>query len=91
MTVGDQPVRLTVKEYELLRVLSVNAGRVLIYEYALGAYLARIYGGAVLFSDILQRASSGIDAIEAALAAGRPRRLVRGGASRLGCCDPAVG
>ena len=32
VTVGGQPVRLTVTEYELLRVLSVNAGRVLTYE-----------------------------------------------------------
>ena len=37
--------------------------------YALGAYLARTYGGAALFSDIVQSADSGIDAIEAALAA----------------------
>ncbi len=37
--------------------------------YALGAYLARTYGGADLFSDIVQSAGSGIDAIEAALAA----------------------
>ena len=36
--------------------------------YALGAYLARTYGGAALFSDIVQSADSGIDAIEAALA-----------------------
>ena len=32
VTVAGQPVRLTVTEYELLRVLSVNAGRVLTYE-----------------------------------------------------------
>ena len=32
VTVGGQQVRLTVKEYELLRVLSVNAGRVMTYE-----------------------------------------------------------
>ena len=37
--------------------------------YALGAYLARTYGGAALFSDIVQSSDSGIDAIEAALAA----------------------
>ena len=37
--------------------------------YALGAYLARTYGGADLFSDVVQSADSGIDAIEAALAA----------------------
>ena len=36
--------------------------------YALGAYLARTYGGAALFSDIVQSAASGIDAIETALA-----------------------
>ena len=32
VTVGGRPVRLTATEYELLRVLSVNAGRVLTYE-----------------------------------------------------------
>ena len=32
VTVGGRPVRLTVTEYELLRVLSVNAGRVMTYE-----------------------------------------------------------
>ena len=32
VTVAGQPVRLTATEYELLRVLSVNAGRVLTYE-----------------------------------------------------------
>ncbi len=35
--------------------------------YALGAYLARTYGGAELFGDIVQSRYSGIDAIEAAL------------------------
>ena len=38
--------------------------------YALGAYLARTYGGAELFSEIVQSGSSGVEAIEAALAAG---------------------
>ena len=38
--------------------------------YALGAYLARTYGGAELFSEIVQSGSAGVDAIEAALAAG---------------------
>ena len=37
--------------------------------YALGAYLARTYGGAELFSEIMQSRSAGVDAIEAALAA----------------------
>jgi two-component system KDP operon response regulator KdpE len=32
VSVGGRPVRLTVKEYELLRVLSINAGRVMTYE-----------------------------------------------------------
>ena len=36
--------------------------------YALGAYLARTYGGAELFSEIVQSDSSGVAAIEAALA-----------------------
>jgi two-component system KDP operon response regulator KdpE len=40
VTLDDQPVRLTVKEYELLRVLSVNAGRVLTYE----SLLRQIWG-----------------------------------------------
>ena len=35
--------------------------------YALGAYLARNYGGAALFSTIVQNEHSGTDAIEAAL------------------------
>ena len=37
--------------------------------YALGAYLARTYGGARLFSEIVQSDRSGIQAVEAALAA----------------------
>ena len=37
--------------------------------YALGAYLARIHGGAALFGDIVRRGESGTAAIEAALAA----------------------
>ena len=37
--------------------------------YALGAYLARTYGGAELFRAIVQSDRSGVDAIEAALAA----------------------
>ena len=32
VTVADRPVRLTATEYELLRILSVNAGRVVTYE-----------------------------------------------------------
>ena len=38
--------------------------------YALGAYLSRTYGGAELFSEIVRSDSAGVDAIEAALAAG---------------------
>ena len=34
--------------------------------YALGAYLARTYGGAALFQAIVQNTGTGIDAIEAA-------------------------
>lgn len=37
--------------------------------YALGAYLARIHGGAALFGDIVRNRESGTAAIEAALAA----------------------
>ena len=40
VTVGGKHVRLTVTEYELLRVLSVNAGRVLTYE----SLLRQIWG-----------------------------------------------
>ena len=36
VSVAGRPVRLTVTEYELLRLLSVNAGRVLTYESLLG-------------------------------------------------------
>ena len=42
--------------------------------YALGAYLARIHGGAALFGDIVRRGESGTAAIEAALAARGARR-----------------
>ena len=35
--------------------------------YALGAYLARTYGGAPLFGDIVASAHAGVDAVEAAL------------------------
>lgn len=37
--------------------------------YALGAYLARTYGGAPLFQDIVQSDRAGVDAVEAALLA----------------------
>ena len=37
--------------------------------YALGAYLARIHGGAALFGDVVRNGQSGTAAIEAALAA----------------------
>ena len=40
VTVGGRPVQLTVTEYELLRVLSVNAGRVLTYQ----SLLRQIWG-----------------------------------------------
>ena len=40
VTVGGKQVRLTPTEYELLRVFSVNAGRVLTYE----SLLRRIWG-----------------------------------------------
>ncbi|MCY4482179.1 MAG: response regulator [Spirochaetaceae bacterium] len=40
VTVGGRAVRLTVTEYELLRILSVNAGRVLTYE----SLLRQIWG-----------------------------------------------
>ena len=46
-------------------------GRIANYaiNYAMGAYLARTYGGAELFSEIVQSDQSGIDAIDAALQA----------------------
>ena len=43
VTVGGRAVRLTVTEYELLRILSVNAGRVLTYE----SLLRQIWGDRV--------------------------------------------
>ena len=41
VTVADRPVELTVTEYELLRVLSVNAGRAVTYE----SLLRQAWGG----------------------------------------------
>ena len=41
VTVASRPVQLTVTEYELLRVLSVNAGRVSTYD----AILRQVWGG----------------------------------------------
>ena len=41
VTVADSPVPLTVTEYELLRVLSVNAGRVATY----GSLIRQVWGG----------------------------------------------
>ena len=38
--------------------------------YALGAYLARTYGGAELFGEVVRSGGAGVGAIEAALAAG---------------------
>ena len=53
MTVGGRAVSLTTTEYELLRILSVNAGRVVTFEslfrqvwdtqYATGTGLARAF------------------------------------------------
>ena len=60
--------------YNLFNDIQVTAwgGRLANYgvNYALGAYLARTYGGAELFSEIVQSGGAGVDAIEAALAAG---------------------
>ena len=60
--------------YNLFNDIQVTAwrGKLANYavNYALGAYLARTYGGAELFSDIVQSGGAGVDAIEAALAAG---------------------
>ena len=59
--------------YNLFNDLQVTAwdGVIANYSlnYALGAYLARTYGGAALFSHIVQSSGSGIAAIETALAA----------------------
>ena len=53
-------VQVTAWDYEVVfRHYSIS--------YALGAYLARTYGGAALFGDIVQSDRSGVDAIEAAL------------------------
>ena len=53
-----------------VRVTTWN-GRIANYaiNYAMGAYLARTYGGAELFGEIVQSDQSGIDAIDAALQA----------------------
>ena len=60
--------------YNLFNDIQVTAwgGQIANYavNYALGAYLARTYGGAELFSEIVQSGSAGVDAIEAALATG---------------------
>ena len=57
--------------YNLFNDVQVTAwhGRIANYSinYALGAYLARAYGGAELFSAIVQSDRSGVDAVEAAL------------------------
>ena len=42
VTVAGRPVQLTAKEYELLRILSVNAGRVVTFE----TLLRRVWGNA---------------------------------------------
>ena len=59
--------------YNLFNDIQVTAwrGKIANYavNYAFGAYLARTYGGAQLFSEIVQSDSSGVAAIEAALAA----------------------
>ena len=60
--------------YNLFNEIQVTAwrGKIANYavNYALGAYLARTYGGAELFSGIVQSGNAGVEAIEAALAAG---------------------
>ena len=60
--------------YNLFNDIQVTAwgGKIANYavNYALGAYLARTYGGAELFSEIVQSGNAGVNAIEAALAAG---------------------
>ena len=60
--------------YNLFNDIQVTAwnGKLANYavNYALGAYLARTYGGAELFSEIVQSDDAGVEAIEAALAAG---------------------
>ena len=49
VTVADRPVKLTATEYELLRVLSVNAGRVLTYRSLLHqVWSGRQYGDTVV-------------------------------------------
>ena len=67
---GTRSGRLPI--YNLFNDVQVTAwyGRIANYSinYALGAYLARTYGGAELFSAIVQSDRSGVDAVEAALA-----------------------
>ena len=52
VSVAGRPVRLTATEYELLRVLSLNAGRVSTYE----SLLRQVWGGRVLGDPELVRA-----------------------------------
>ena len=64
--------------------------------YALGAYLARAYGGAPLFRDIVQSDHSGVSAIEAALlaqghAVSFEDLLVNWGVANLLSDDPHAG
>ena len=40
VTLGDRPVQLTATEYEILRILSLNAGRVVTYD----ALLRQVWG-----------------------------------------------
>ena len=59
--------------------------------YAFGAWLARNYGGAALFSDIVQSDRAGIGAIEGALRNQGHDEILPGPADELGGREPAVG
>ena len=63
--------------------------------YAFGAYLARSYGGAPLFGDIVRNDRSGIQAIEAGLAGSRVTWSLSRNCLRIGrwpiCCRTTLG
>ena len=71
-TAGEFPIaRSRLPKYNLFNDIQVTRWNSSIanyaINYALGAYLARTYGGAELFSHIVQSDRAGVDAIEAAL------------------------
>ena len=54
MTVAGRPIHLTVTEYELLRLLSVNAGRASTYDSLLRQVWGRRVGSAKLVRTVVK-------------------------------------